>query len=71
MRTKVDPVTDRSFPPFMTLAWRKIGPMGRTGPGMTDKTRIDLLAVPESTGSLLYGLFDLFSMVRRDWSVLE
>lgn len=37
---------------------------------MTDKTRIDLLAVPESTGSLLYGLFDLFSMVRRDWSVL-
>lgn len=37
---------------------------------MTDKTRIDLLAVPQSTGSLLYGLFDLFSMVRRDWSVL-
>src|SRR5688572_32091289 len=37
---------------------------------MTEKTRIDLLAVPQSTGSLLYGLFDLFSMVRRDWSVL-
>lgn len=37
---------------------------------MSEKTRIDLLAVPQSTGSLLYGLFDLFSMVRRDWSVL-
>jgi transcriptional regulator GlxA family with amidase domain len=37
---------------------------------MSEKTRIDLLAVPQSTGSLLYGLFDLFSMVRRDWSAL-
>lgn len=37
---------------------------------MTEKTRIDLLAVPESTGSLLYGMFDLFSMVRRDWAAL-
>jgi len=37
---------------------------------MAEKTRIDLLAVPETTGSLLYGLFDLFSGVRRDWSAL-
>lgn len=34
------------------------------------KTSIALLTIPESSGSLLYGMADLFVSVRRDWSQL-
>lgn len=34
------------------------------------KTTIAILTIAESSGSLLYGMVDLFSSVRRDWSLL-
>lgn len=34
------------------------------------KIRVGLLALPETTSSVLYGLFDLFSSVDRDWTLI-
>ena len=35
-----------------------------------DKLNVSLLALPETTSSVLYGLFDLFSSVDRDWAMI-
>ena len=35
-----------------------------------EKLRVSLLALPETTSSVLYGLFDLFSSVNRDWAMI-
>lgn len=35
-----------------------------------EKLRIDLLAVPEVSASVLYGLHDIFSAAGRDWAML-
>ena len=40
---------------------------------MTDshqKLSVALLAVPESTASTIFGIYDLFSSVGRDWQLL-
>lgn len=34
------------------------------------KIRVGLLALPETTSSVLYGLFDLFASVDRDWALI-
>lgn len=31
---------------------------------------VALLAVPEATGSTLYGMYDLFTSAGRDWALL-
>lgn len=36
----------------------------------TEPLRISLLAVPESTASTIYGMYDLFAGAGRDWGVL-
>ncbi len=35
-----------------------------------NRLRVDLLALPEATASVLYGLYDLFVSAGRDWRVL-
>ncbi len=36
----------------------------------TAKRTVAFLTVPESTGSTLYGMYDLFASVDRDWSLI-
>lgn len=36
----------------------------------TDKRTVAFLTVPESTGSTLYGMYDLFASVDRDWGLI-
>lgn len=38
--------------------------------GSDKKIRVGLLALPEVTSSVLYGLFDLFASVDRDWALI-
>lgn len=35
------------------------------------RIRVDLLAVPETTASTLYGMLDVFSSAGRDWQLIE
>lgn len=38
--------------------------------GSTEKIRVAFLTVPECTGSTLYGMYDLFASVDRDWGLI-
>jgi len=48
-------------PPVLTL---------RTGTEAPHVARVAILALPESSASVIYGMFDLFNSAGRDWGVL-
>jgi len=35
-----------------------------------EKLRVDLLAVPDASASVLFGFFDVFAAAGRDWPML-